>query len=136
MAINAELISILVGGIVIFLGLVINSLRKRKIINLEQRVQVDREQVAIRQAIKELEIEESILKNEDSLTWIEKKKREIDQSGTNITFPMYITVLIASSIAIFYIVYKILGIAFLAMPFALLGFIFQKNFFSLGVKPI
>lgn len=124
---SAELIALVISGIVIFLGLTIKSLRRRKIISLEQKIQMDREQVAIRQAMKELEIEESIQKREDSLSWIEKKKREIEQSGTNITFPVYITLLIAASSAIFFIVYKILGIAFIAVPFALLGYYFPEK---------
>ena len=127
MAVNPELIAILVGGIVIFLGLIIMSLRRRKIIELEKRIQVDREQVAIRQAIKQLEIEESILKKEDSLSWLEKKKRELEQSGTNITLPVYLTILVASSLLIFFVVYKILGIVFFALPFALLGFYFPEK---------
>ena len=74
MAVNPELIAILVGGIVIFLGLIIMSLRRRKIIELEKRIQVDREQVAIRQAIKQLDIEESILKRKILFLGLRKRK--------------------------------------------------------------
>lgn len=119
---NPEIIAVLVSGIVIFTGIVIMSQRRKKIIDLEKRLNVDHEQIALKQAIKQLEIEESIAKNEDALPWLERKQRELDQSGTGITLPIYLTILVASSVLIFFIVYKIIGIVFLALPFSLLGF--------------
>jgi len=127
MVVNAELIALLTSGIVIFLGLVISSLRQRKKINLMERLNVSYEQAAMRQAAEEIRIEGERSGRNSSLSWLEKKKRELEQSGTDITLPVYLTILVVTSVLIFFVVYKIIGIVFFALPFSLLGFLVPEK---------
>ena len=127
MNIGPQLISILISGIVLFGGLVFTNVLGRNRVELDQRISVSAEDSAIAEALKEIEIEESVLKNENELSWADMKKRELVQSGTGITFPIYIVILVISMLAIFLLVYKIVGIVLLAIPFAFLGTIVPKK---------
>ena len=127
MIVGAELISILISGIVLFTGIVIMSFKKGKKVMLGERIAVDKEKAAIEEAIKEIELEESVLKRETELSWSQKKARELQQSNTGVTFPLYITILLISMLLIFLVVYKIMDMVVIAIPFAFLGIIIPEK---------
>lgn len=124
---SPEMLSFLAGALVLFIFLVVFSIRKGKKIKIANRIQVDREKAAIDEMIKEIEIEESIVRKEDELTWLQKKQRELQQSNTGITLPIYLTILSVSMLLIFLIVYKIMGIALISIPFSFLGLMIPEK---------
>lgn len=127
MVISAELIAILISGIVMFSGLVVLSIKSKRMVQLDERIHIDQEEAAIAEALKQIEIEETVLEKESSLSWVDRKRRELEQSNTGITFPAYVVILTVSMLSIFLVVYKIMGIPIIAIPFSFLGIVIPQK---------
>lgn len=111
---TAQFISLLVCAVVIFAGLALTR-KKGPTIKIADRIQIDQQRFAVDEALKELQ-KESIAEKENKLNWFERKQRELVQSNTGITFPVYIVLVILSMSIIFFVVYKITTLAIIAIP--------------------
>lgn len=115
-----ELMGVLTAAFVIFLGLYLRYWQNQKKVSIIGRVEADREKMEIDNIIRDLETEETMMK-EENLSWFQRKERELNQSNTGISMLFYMGLLSSSVLLIYLLVYKIIGIAWFAVPFAFLG---------------
>lgn len=118
---NPEVIGVLAGALVVFIGLVLTSLRKDKKIKISSHIQIDERQRAVNELLKEIELESEISKEESEKSWFEKKERELQQTHSGITLPIYIAIAVVSVTVIFGLVYMLMQTVLIALPFSLLG---------------
>lgn len=131
--ITAQTIALLIGGFVVFVGLLLQK-NKKPSIKIAERIQVDAEKMAVESALKELEQQRAIEEREASLSWFERKQRELAQSNTGITFPAYMVIVVVSMLGIFLLTYKITAMPLLAIPVSFLGLKIPEAIVQVRIK--
>lgn len=113
----AELIALLTGVLVVLTCLSLMKLRKTETISIAERIQLDKERLIVEDALRQMQMREENKKE----NWFERKQKELIQSNTGITLPVYIVLCAVSMLAIFYVVYKITLLPILAIPCSFVG---------------
>lgn len=116
------IVALCLGGIIIFLSLMVFTLKSKKKISLGERVVYDSDQLFVDQTLKSIHDEELYAKNLANLNWFQRKERELEQSNTGIKMYTYIAMIIVIGMGTFVVVNKVLNSPILSLPFAIIGY--------------
>lgn len=117
---NAALAAILVAALVLWTGVLLSRPKKPKqrLRTLIQANSVEEATASVEQTIR---MENSITQREQSANWLKRKERQLKQSNTGITLPIYFSVLIAACAGVFLFMYTIMRSASIALALATVG---------------
>lgn len=116
---SPAIVSLFLSGIIIFVGLLIAKKNKKENIDMASRISIKQDDVD--DILDKMKEKNKLTSKENNLTFFEKKKMQLVQSNCGINFSSYIVMMIISVLIVFLIVYKIIGISFIALLFSLLG---------------
>jgi tight adherence protein B len=126
--INSLTLSVLLGVSFLLFAVSILIRIKPKKIKLAEQIQYDPEKSALENLLREIENANSVANQDGDLSWFERKERELTHSNTGISFPVYMFILILSMVLIYAGVTAIMGLFWVGIPFALIGFLIPEAF--------
>lgn len=131
---NPLIVAALCGGTVLLMFVSLGIRLKPKKIKISEQIQFDPEVSALQNLMKEIENVRGETSSEEDMNWFQRKERELAQSNTGISFSTYMMILVASCALIFGVVTAIMGIFWVGIPFAAIGYFVPEAFVKSKVR--